>query len=67
MKTTEKSSVSKTKSRTTVKATRTVKISEDAIRQKAYEIYCETGNQNEQENWMTAEKLLLTETKSKLN
>ena len=67
MKTSEKSSVSKTKSKTTVNAARTVKISEDAIRQKAFEIYCETGNTNEQENWMTAKKLLLAESKSKLN
>lgn len=33
-------------------------ISIEDIRQKAYEIFLETGNHNEHENWVAAEKAL---------
>ena len=40
-------------------ATKTKAITEEDIRQKAYEIFLKTGNHNEHENWVQAEKELL--------
>ena len=42
-----------------VKVSKTNGVSLEQIRQKAYEIFLETGNHNEHENWVQAEKALL--------
>ena len=55
MKTTTKKS---TDTKTTKKSVKTVKISDEAIRQRAYEIHLETGSSDDHANWLQAEKEL---------
>jgi len=55
MKTTTKKS---SDTKTIKKSVKTVKISDEAIRQRAYEIHLETGNPDDHANWLQAEKEL---------
>ena len=59
MKTTiKKSSDATTTVKTAKKSVKKVKISDEAIRQRAYEIHLETGSPDEHANWLQAEKEL---------
>lgn len=40
-------------------ASKQKKVTHEMIRQRAYEIYLKTGNSNEHDNWVQAEKELL--------
>ena len=56
MKTTTKKATAAPKA--TKKSTKSVKVTDEAIRQRAYEIHLETGNEDEHANWLQAEKEL---------
>jgi len=58
MKTSEKKDTKKTSEKVTKKATSKTIITDESIRQKAYEIYLETGSTDEHANWIKAEKEL---------
>ena len=59
MKTTnKKSSDSETKVKITKKSAKKIAVSDEAIRQRAYEIHLETGSSDEDANWHQAEKEL---------
>ena len=58
MKTTVKKETTKTVEKVTKKTASKSVITDEAIRQKAYEIYLETGSTDEHANWIKAEKEL---------
>ena len=58
MKTTVKKDTKKIAEKVTKKTTSKSIITDEAIRQKAYEIYLATGSTDEHANWIKAEKEL---------
>ena len=56
--TTKKATKKVTTSKTSVSSKKTVKVTEDAIRQRAYSLYLENKNSDAYQNWIKAEREL---------